>query len=146
MKVLARYLIVSAMVSAAFTAAAEIRAQGAAPAQAAPAAAAATPTTPSIDALFADAMAKEAAVRKALATRNPADTLLKAVRTVVDDYDSFARHYPSSTQADDALWRGGKLAADAFVEFHDAQEQATAVRLFRALAAQYPTSKLAKQT
>jgi N-acetylmuramoyl-L-alanine amidase len=134
MKVLARYLIVSALASAAFAATVEIRAQGAAPA------------TPSIDALFADAMAKEAAVRKALATRNPADTLLKAVRTVVDDYESFARRYPSSTQADDALWRGAKLAADAFVEFHEAQEQAAAIRLFRALGAQYPTSKLAKQT
>jgi len=147
MKVLARYLIVGAIASAAFAATVEIRAQGAAPAQAAPAAAvAATPTTPSIEALFADALAKEAAVRKALATRNPADTLLKAVRTVVDDYESFARHYPSSTQADDALWRGGKLAADAFAEFHDAQEQATAVRLFRALGAQYPSSRFAKQT
>jgi N-acetylmuramoyl-L-alanine amidase len=147
MRVLARYLIVSAIASAAFAAAVEIRAQGAAPAQAAPAAAVAvTPTTPSTEAIFADAVAKEAAVRKALATRNPADTLLKAVRTVVDDYESFARHYPSSTQADDAFWRGGKLAADAFAEFHDAQEQATAVRLFRALAAQYPSSRLARQT
>jgi hypothetical protein len=107
MKVLARYLIVSALASAAFAATVEIRAQGAAPAQAAPPApVAATPTTPSIEALFADAVAKEAAVRKALATRNPADTLLKAVRTVVDDYESFARHYPSSAPADDALWRG----------------------------------------
>ena len=103
-------------------------------------------TTPSIEAVFADAMAKEAAVRKVLAARNPPDTLLKAVRTVVDDYESFARRYPSSTQADDALWRGGKLAADAFAGFHDAQEQAAAIRLFRALGAQYPTSKLTKQT
>jgi N-acetylmuramoyl-L-alanine amidase len=147
MKVLARYLIVSALASAAFAATVEIRAQGAAPAQGAPVAAgAATPTTPSIEALFADAMAKEAAVRKVLAARNPPDTLLKAVRTVVDDYESFARRYPSSTQADDALWRGGKLAADAFAGFHDAQEQAAAIRLFRALGAQYPTSKLTKQT
>jgi N-acetylmuramoyl-L-alanine amidase len=147
MKVLARYLIVGALASAAFAATAEIRAQSAAPAQGAPVAATAvTPATPSSEALFADAMAKEAAVRKALATRNPSDTLLKAVRTVVDDFESFARRYPSSTQADDALWRGARLAADAFAEFHDAQEQATAVRLFRSLGAQYPGSKLAKQT
>jgi N-acetylmuramoyl-L-alanine amidase len=147
MKVLGRYLIVGALASAAFAATAEIRAQGAAPAQGAPVAAvAATPATLSVEALFADAMAKEAAVRKALATPNPADTLLKAVRTVVDDYESLARRYPSSTQADDALWRGGRLAADAFAEFHDAQEQAAAVRLFRLLSGQYPNSKLAKQT
>src|SRR5215475_13492916 len=146
MKVLARSLIVSALASAAFAATVEIRAQGAAPAQGAPVAAvAATPTTPSIEALFADATAKEAAVRKVLAAPNPADTLLKAVRTVVDDYESFARRYPSSTQADDALWRGGKLATDAFVEFHDAQEHAAAVRLFRSLNTQYPNSRFVKQ-
>src|SRR5262249_16336592 len=147
MKVLARFLIVGGLSIAAFTATPEIRAQGPAPAQGAAAtAASATPTTPSADALFADAVAKEAAVRKALAAPNPPDTLLNAGRTVVDDYESFAKRNPSSTQADDALWRGGKLAADAFVEFHDAQEQAAAVRLFRSLNTQYPNSRFAKQT
>lgn len=147
MKDLARSLIVGALASAALTATADVRAQGAAPAQGAPVAvAAATPATPSVETLFADAMAKEAAVRKALAAPNPADSLLKAVRTVVDDYESLARRYPSSKQADDALWRGGKLAADAFAQFREPQEQTAAVRLFSALNAQYPTSTLAKQT
>ncbi len=90
-------------------------------------------------------MAKETAVRKALSASNPADTLLKAVRTVVDDYESLAKRYPASTQADDALWRAGKLSTDAFAEFRDSQEQTTAVRLFRLLSAQYPNSKLARQ-
>jgi N-acetylmuramoyl-L-alanine amidase len=141
MKALVRYLIASTLVIAASATTVEIRAQ-----DAPVAAAAATPATPTVEALFADASAKEVAVRKALAAPNPSITLLKAVRTVVDDYESLAKRYPGSTQADDALWRGGKLSADAFAEFHDAQEQASAVRLFKALSTQYPTSKLAKQT
>src|SRR5215470_12160100 len=138
MKALARYMFVGTLAIAASATDVEIRAQDA------PAAAVAV--TPTIDALFADASAKEAAVRKALAAPSPSITLLKAVRTVVDDYESLAKRNPGSTQADDALWRGGKLSADAFAEFHDAQEQASAIRLFRALNAQYPNSKLARQT
>jgi N-acetylmuramoyl-L-alanine amidase len=107
---------------------------------------AATPTTPTVETLFADAVAKEAAVRKALATPNPADTLLKAVRSVVDHYELLVKLYPASTQADDALWRAGKLSADAFAEFRDLQEQTAAIRLFRLLSTQYPSSKLARQT
>jgi N-acetylmuramoyl-L-alanine amidase len=141
MKALAKHAIVCALAIAAAATTVEIRAQ-----DAPVAAVAATPTTPTIEALFADASAKEAAVRKALSTPNPATTLLKAVRTVVDDYEALAKRYPGSTQADDALWRGGKLAADAFAEFHDALEQASALRLFKALNAQYPNSRLAKQT
>src|SRR5262245_24558179 len=68
---------------------------------------AATSAASPVETLFADAVAKEAAVRKALAAPNPAETLLKAVRTVVDDYESLVKGYPASTQADDALWRAG---------------------------------------
>jgi N-acetylmuramoyl-L-alanine amidase len=81
-----------------------------------------------------------------LSTPNPADTLLKAVRTVVDDFETLVKRYPTSTQSDDALWRAGKLSADAFAEFHNAQEQTAAIRLFRLLNAQFPNSRLAKQT
>jgi N-acetylmuramoyl-L-alanine amidase len=113
-------------------------------AQDAPAAAAAP--TPTVETIFADAAAKEAAVRKALSAPHPAETLLKAVRTVVDDYESLAKRYSSSAQADDALWRAGKLSADAFAEFHESLERSAAVRLFQALNTQYPASKFAKLT
>jgi N-acetylmuramoyl-L-alanine amidase len=141
MKALLKSLIVGTLAIAASATTVRILAQ-----DAPVGAAAATPTTPTVEALFADASAKETAVRKALAAPSPATTLLKAVRTVVDDYESLVKRNPGSTQADDALWRAGKLSADAFAEFHDAQEQASAVRLFKALSAQYPTSKLAKQS
>ncbi|HUR35186.1 MAG TPA: N-acetylmuramoyl-L-alanine amidase [Vicinamibacterales bacterium] len=99
----------------------------------------------SADSLFADASAKEIAVRNALATDAPLPTLLKAVRTVVADYENVVRHYPASGFCDDALWRGARLARDAFEVFHEARERNTAVRLLQLLQSGYPSSRLAKE-
>ncbi len=95
--------------------------------------------------LFADAGAKETAVRKALTAASPAPTVLKAVRTVVADYEAVVRRFPSSGYSDDALWRAAQLSAEAFELFGDAKEQAVAIRLLQSLAKQYPSSKFAKQ-
>lgn len=129
------YVIIGTWSLALGAATAEIRAQNAPVAM-----------TPAVETLFADAIAKETAVRKALSAPDPADTLLKAVRTVVDDYESLVKRYPTAPQADDALWRAAKLSSDAFAEFHESQEQITAIRLLRALSSQFPNSKLARQT
>ena len=102
------------------------------------------PAQPSADALFADASAKEVAVRKALAEESPSPTLLRAVRTVVGDYENVVRRYPTSGYCDDALWRAAKLARDAFEEFGESRERTTGLRLLKLLASQYPTSRLAK--
>src|SRR4051812_78554 len=67
--------------------------------------------------LFADASAKEVAVRKALAADERQATMLKAVRTVVADYENVVRHYPTSGFCDDALWRAATLSRDAFEAF-----------------------------
>lgn len=100
--------------------------------------------TPSVETLFADAAAKERAVRKVLADTDPPATVLKAVRTVVADFENAVRHYPASGYADDALWRGAILSKDGFSKFHEAREQTTAIRLLKSLQARYPTSRLAK--
>lgn len=121
-------------------AAVPVRAQDGVPAQEA-ARVAALP----VDALFADATAKEAAVRKALGTSDPQPTVLKAVRTVVAEYESVVRLYPTSGFCDDALWRAALLARDAFEEFKESRERATALRLLKFLASQYPSSRLVKQ-
>src|SRR6202035_1186047 len=55
------------------------------------------------------------------------------------------RQYPLSAYSDDALWFGGLLSFDAFEKFGDEHDRLAATRLWRALASQYPTSKLAKQ-
>ncbi|MGC4083811.1 MAG: AMIN domain-containing protein [Vicinamibacterales bacterium] len=112
-------------------------------AQTAPASAIAQ-AVPTADALFADASAKEAAVRKVLVAPSPQATVLKAVRTVVGDYENVVRHYPTSGYCDDALWRAATLARDAFEEFGESRERTSALRLLKLLASQYPSSRLAK--
>lgn len=107
-------------------------------------AAAANQAAPSADALFADASAKEAAVRKALVAGPRQPTVLKAVRTVVADFEAVVRHHPTSGYCDDALWRGAALARTAFETFGESRERTTALRLLKLLASQYPTSKFAR--
>ena len=99
-------LLAAALVGAA---AGPVRAQAAASGQAA-----AAPAGRPVEQLFADASAKELAVRKALAARDPQETLLRAVRTVVSDYENVVRRYPTSSYCDDALWRAGINAFRAY--------------------------------
>lgn len=100
---------------------------------------------PSAETLYADASAKESAVRRALAATNPPVTVLRAVRTVVLDYETIVRLYPTSGYCDDALWRAALLSNDAFRTFGDGRERTAAMRLLRSLSSQYPSSKFAKQ-
>jgi N-acetylmuramoyl-L-alanine amidase len=95
--------------------------------------------------LYADALAKERAVRIALADQEAISTTVKAARTVVGDFEAIVRRFPSSGYGDDALWHGGQLSLDTFRKFGEEHEKATAVRLLRTLAAEYPTSKLASR-
>src|SRR5262245_14082642 len=100
---------------------------------------------PPIDKLFLDASAKEQAVRTALSNPGVTDTALKAVRTVVADYEAMVRRFPTSGYCDDALWRGGQLSLEAFAKCGAAEDKTAGIRLLRALASQYPASKFAKQ-
>ena len=104
------------------------------------------PNSAAANALFADAVAKESAVRKALAGDMAVPSVLKAVRTVVADYETVVRKYPSSGFSDDALWRAAKLSREAFDAFHDAREKTTAIRLLRQLVNGYPSSRFSPQT
>ena len=95
--------------------------------------------------LYADALAKELAVRVALADQAAIPATIKAARTVVGDFEAIVRRYPTSGYGDDALWHGGQLSLDTFRKFGEEREKAAAVRLLRALASEYPTSKLASR-
>lgn len=99
----------------------------------------------SADAMFADTVAKESAVRKALAGGTPAASLVKAIRSVLVGYESLVKHYPGSAHSDDALWRAGQLASDASARLKDVAYRATALRYFRRLTADYPTSPYANR-
>jgi N-acetylmuramoyl-L-alanine amidase len=109
------------------------------------AAAGAAAQQPSVEKLFLDASAKEQAVRTALSNPDITDTALKAVRTVVADYEAIVRRFPTSAYCDDALWRAGQLSLEAYQKFGAAEDRTAALRSLRAVTSQYPTSKFAKQ-
>jgi N-acetylmuramoyl-L-alanine amidase len=98
-----------------------------------------------IEKMFLDASAKEQAVRTALSDQAVTDTALKAVRTVVADYEAIVRRFPTSAYCDDALWRAGQLSLDAHAKFGAAEDKAAGIRLLRAVMSEYPSSKFAKQ-
>jgi N-acetylmuramoyl-L-alanine amidase len=100
---------------------------------------------PPVERLFIDASAKEQAVRTALSNPGVTDAALKAVRTVVADYEAIVRRFPTSAYCDDALWRAGQLLLEAHARFGAAEDKAAAIRLLRTVASQYPSSKFAKQ-
>ena len=97
-----------------------------------------------VETMYADAVGKENAVRAALEAEPPAEVVLKAARTVVSDFEAIVRAYPSSGYSDDALWRAGLVSLEAFNKLGDPRDKDAGLRLLRRLAAQYPTSRLAK--
>ncbi len=109
-----------------------------------PAAAQAAPPPAPVESMYADTVGKETAVRKALADPQAQTPVLRAVRTVVSDYESIVRFYPASGYSDDALWRAGLVSLDAFNKFGDPRDRDASIRLLRSLASQYPKSSLVK--
>jgi N-acetylmuramoyl-L-alanine amidase len=99
---------------------------------------------PPVAAMYVDAMAREKAIRVALADPN-APLKLEEVRAVVRAYEAIVAQYPASGYSDNALWQAGHLALDAFWRFGQGQDKDTCVRLLQRLVTAYPTSKLAKQ-
>ena len=99
---------------------------------------------PPVAAMYVDAMAREKAIRVALADPD-APLKLEEVRAVVRAYEAIVAQYPASGYSDNALWQAGHLALDAFWRFGQAQDKDTCVRLLQRLVTAYPTSKLAKQ-
>jgi N-acetylmuramoyl-L-alanine amidase len=109
------------------------------------AAAAQTEAAPVARVAFTQAIEQEQAARAALSEPAGSAEVLKSVRKAVAAYEAIVRHHPASSYSDDALWRGGTLALDAFTKFGDAHDRTTGLRLLRLLASDYPTSKLAKR-
>jgi N-acetylmuramoyl-L-alanine amidase len=109
------------------------------------AAASPLPSAPVFQNLYADASAKEKAVRAAMADPRPPAAVLKAVRSVVADYEQLVRSNPAAAFSDNALWAAGKLSLDAFRKFRDRVDKDTGTRLLQTLAADYPSSSFAKQ-
>src|ERR1043166_4870406 len=99
---------------------------------------------PPVRTMYEDALAREQAIRVALA--NPGAPLkLEEVRAVVAAYEAVVRQCPASSYSDNALWQAGHLALDAFWRFGQVEDKEACVRLLQKLAVRYPRGKLAKQ-
>jgi N-acetylmuramoyl-L-alanine amidase len=95
--------------------------------------------------LYDDALRRERLVRqdlqRARTDEAQAGVLLKT-RALTGAYEDMSRLFASSGYADNALWQGAVLAADAFWQFGDGIDRTTALRLFSALTTRFPSSSL----
>jgi N-acetylmuramoyl-L-alanine amidase len=103
---------------------------------------------------YRDELAREGELRKELdlapqlRTQPPGAAsadLLKRVRATVTNYEGIVRRFPRSGYSDNALWQGAMLAADAFWQFGDTRDRATALRLFDRLISEFASSSLVAQ-
>jgi N-acetylmuramoyl-L-alanine amidase len=98
---------------------------------------------PAPEVLYADVQAKEKAVRAAFASTVPAPAVVRALRTVVGEYEDLVRRFPAAAFCDDALWNAATLSSDAFKRYGDPHEREANLRLLHQLASEYPESRLA---
>jgi N-acetylmuramoyl-L-alanine amidase len=92
-------------------------------------------------------LAREAMVRadfEAQKDRTPGP-LLDRMRQLVAEYEQLVRRYPNSGYSDNALYNAALLSSDAFAKFGDAADRQTAVRLFKSVRSEYPSSSLREQ-
>ena len=95
--------------------------------------------------LYVAAIARERAVRATFAGTPAPEAALKDIHAIVTAYQTLVRRFPASGYSDDALWQAGRLELDTFTRFGEARDKDVGVRLLQRLAADYPTSKLAKR-
>ena len=101
---------------------------------------------------YSAALEREPQVRTAIeaapadATSSSRAAVLKRARALIATYEGIARRHRSSGYADNALWNGASIAEALHDKFFRAEDRATALRLYRQLVAEYPTSSLVKQT
>ncbi len=95
--------------------------------------------------MYNEALARDQAVRPALAAPGALATILIDVRAVVAAYEAVVKRYPASGYSDDALWNAARLSLDAFAKFGQLQDKDVGAQLLKKLAATYPSSKFARQ-
>ena len=95
--------------------------------------------------LYDDALVRERLLRADIQharTEEAQSSVLVRVRALTGAYEDMSRLFPTSGYADNALWQGAVLSADAFWQFGDAADRTLALRLFSALRSRFPTSSL----
>ena len=74
----------------------------------------------------------------------PAD-LTTQVRQVMASFESIVRRYPTSGYADNALWQAASLADAAYQRLNQPEDRERALKLYRWLIREYPSSAFVKQ-
>jgi len=95
--------------------------------------------------LYEDALGRESLLRQELQrarTEEAELSVLTRIRSLTGAYEDMSRLFPSSGYADNALWQGAVLSADAFWQFGDGLDRAMALKLFSALTSRFPASTL----
>ncbi len=95
--------------------------------------------------LYVAALGRERAVRTTFGGTPAPVAALRDVHAIVTAYQALVRRFPASGYSDNALWQAGELELDAFARFGEKRDKDTGIRLLQRLAADYPTSKLAKR-
>jgi N-acetylmuramoyl-L-alanine amidase len=95
--------------------------------------------------LYTATLSRERAVRQTFAGTPAREVALKDIHSIVTAYQTLVRRFPSSGYSDNALWHAGRLELDAFARFGETRDRDNGIRLLHRLAADYPTSKLAKR-
>jgi N-acetylmuramoyl-L-alanine amidase len=95
--------------------------------------------------IYNEALQRERALRKELEAPGASTALLTRLRALVGAYEDMSKLFSGSDNADDALWQGARLSADAFWEFGDAADRSTALRLFTRLTTRFPRSTFVRQ-
>lgn len=97
---------------------------------------------------YESAVEREAQVRDQLAAVTggapPASVVLR-VTQVVNAFEAVVRQFPRSGYADNALFQAATLADAAYEKFNRPEDRDRAVRLYRWLVQEYPTSSLVKR-
>ena len=98
---------------------------------------------------YEDAQARETAVRSTVdaagADEDAARAALDDARSVISAYQAIVRRYPISGYSDNALFNAAGLADTLHQKFGQAKDRDAAVRLYRRVGAEYPTSSLVQQ-
>ena len=97
---------------------------------------------------YESALERDEQVRALLANDNtttPAAQQATQVTQVLASYESLVRRFPTSGYADNALFQAASLADLAYSRFKRAEDLDRAVRFYRWLILEYPTSSLVKQ-
>jgi len=97
------------------------------------------------------ALAREPLVRRLIETTSPQASAANRTRAIgeatklIAAYEQVPRRYPTSGYSDNALWQAAGVADALYKRYTRPEDRTTALRLYRWLVKEYPTSSLVRQ-